>query len=308
MRRREEPPDPAHGQPDEPTATGELPTPPLPRRAIISPTGHGQGEGGRAARKVTAVQPPGWHLLPEPGPEPASGSRHRRLRLVLSGALAAFAAAAIGVGFLTFSNRAHVGPSARSPRQGSQSAAAQGSASSGSSHSAPSAARTGGAGGAPAAAAFPALTGVGCAPLPGTSAIMGMRSAGGDGWEGVSGGLPACGGRALASRKTGALGVVQDVFTWAFRVGHPATCTAEIFVADTNPSSGLAHYNVYGDSLAAGARIGQFVIEQAAQKGRWVPEGSWNVAGTLRIQLTDAPAYAGDRYHVTASAARASCR
>src|SRR5207247_9957245 len=52
MRRREEPPDPAHGQPDEPTATGELPTPPLPRRAVISPTGQAQGEGGRAARKV----------------------------------------------------------------------------------------------------------------------------------------------------------------------------------------------------------------------------------------------------------------
>jgi len=123
----------------------------------------------------------------------------------------------------------------------------------------------------------------------------------------VSGGLHACGGQALASRKTGTLGLVQDVFTWTFRVGHPATCTAEIFIADTNPSSGFAHYNVYGDSLAPGTRIGQFVIEQVTRKGQWVREGTWNVAGTLHIQLTDAPAYAGDQYHVTASAARATC-
>ena len=65
---------------------------------------------------------------------------------------------------------------------------------------------------------------------------------------------------------------------------------------------GRAFYEIGQAEKAAG------LIEQAAQKGRWVPEGSWNVAGTLRIQLTDAPAYAGDRYHVTASAARATCR
>ncbi len=259
------------------------------------------------AGQASAVLPTGWHMVPDPSPEPGSRSRRpRQSRLVVAGALAAFVAAAIGVGLLTFSHRAHVGQPARSAHPGSQAAGAQGAVSPRSSHQAP-AARTPGQAVAPAAAVFPAVAGVGCAPLPGTSAITGVRGGGGDGWASVSGGLHACGGQALASRKTGTLGLVQDVFTWTFRVGHPATCTAEIFIADTNPSSGFAHYNVYGDSLAPGTSIGQFVIEQVTRKGQWVREGTWNVAGTLHIQLTDAPAYAGDQYHVTASAARATC-
>ena len=100
---------------------------------------------------------------------------------------------------------------------------------------------------------------------------------------------------------------MRDTFTWTFNVGHPATCTAQIFIADANPSSGSAKYYVYGDSLATGARIGRFEINEASAKGQWVQEGSWQVRGTLSVQLTDAPAFQGDVYHVTASAAKANC-
>ena len=160
---------------------------------------------------------------------------------------------------------------------------------------------------APGVAQFPALTGVGCTPSQGTSAVTGTRNQGGDGWTGVNGGLPDCRGQAIATRKTGTVGLVQDTFTWTFHVGHPATCTAQIFIADINPSSGSAHYDVYGDSLAPASRIGQFDINQRAAKGQWIQEGSWQVQSTLSIQLTDAPAFPGDIYHVTTSAAKANC-
>jgi hypothetical protein len=156
-------------------------------------------------------------------------------------------------------------------------------------------------------AQFPALAGVGCHPGTGISAVTGALGPGGDGWAGVRGGLPACGGQALATRKTGTTGLAQDTFTWTFRVGHPAACTAQIFIANTNPSSGFARYSVYADSSGPGARIGQFVIDQGAMKGQWVTEGPWRVRDVLHIQLTDAPAFPGDRYHVTASATRANC-
>jgi len=136
---------------------------------------------------------------------------------------------------------------------------------------------------------------------------MGTRGRGGDGWTSVGGGLPACGARAIATRKSGITGLVEDTFTWTFHTGHPAACTAQIFVADTNPSSGLAHYEVFGDSLAVGATIGQFEIDQGTAKGQWVEEGPWQVQNVLNVQLTDAPDFPGDIYHVTASAARARC-
>ena len=136
---------------------------------------------------------------------------------------------------------------------------------------------------------------------------MGTRSPGGDGWIRVGGGLPACGGQAIATRKSGIMGLVEDTFTWTFHTGHRATCTAKIFVADTSPSSGFAHYEVYGKSLAAGTSIGQFEIDQGTAKGQWIQEGPWQVQNMLNLRLTDAPAFPGDTYHVTASAALAQC-
>jgi len=220
--------------------------------------------------------------------------------------VAVLAAAVLGLAYLAFFRPGHVAQAARSQHPASSrsprvtTATARASAT-------PSATPTTSATPTAVAAQFPALAGVGCPQGAGTSAVTGARSPGGDGWISVRGGLPACGGQALATRKTGTTGLVQDTFTWTFRVGHPATCTARIFVANTNPSSGNAHYAVYGESRAAGASIGQFEIDQGAAKGQWVQEGTWPVRGTLRIQLTDAPAYPGDFYHVTASAARANC-
>jgi hypothetical protein len=214
------------------------------------------------------------------------------------------AVAVLGLAYLVFFRPGHAGQAVRSSHTTSPA----------SSHPTPPAAprvtpspaRTS-AGATPAGALFPALAGVGCAARQGTGAVIGTRNSGGDGWINVPGGLPACGGKALATRKSRTLGLVQDTFTWTFHTAHPATCSAEIFVARTNPSSGFAHYDVYGDSLATGARIGQLEINQGAAKGQWVEEGTWKVQHILHIQLTDAPAFPGDQYHVTASAVRATC-
>ena len=214
------------------------------------------------------------------------------------------AVAVLGLAYFAFFRPGHAGQAVRSSH--TTSPAASHPASPAAPRVTPSPTRTS-AGATPGVALFPALAGVGCPARHGTGAVIGTRNPGGDGWINVPGGLPACGGKALATRKSGTLGLVQDTFTWTFHTAHPATCTAEIFVARTNPSSGFAHYDVYGDSLAVGARIGQFEIDQGTAKGQWVREGTWKVRDILHIQLTDAPAFPGDLYHVTASAARANC-
>ncbi len=256
---------------------------------------------------------PGPPPLPFPAEFEATGRRpraphaHTQSRRVRAGGgrygwplfasgLAIVVAAAVGVGYLMFFHSGRV----------IRNAASAGTASQHPRHPTPSARVTRGTI-TPGGAQFPALAGVGCAGGAGTSAVTGTRSQAGDGWEHVDGGLPACGGQAIATRKTGTLGLEQDTFTWTFQVGQPATCTVQIFIADTNPSSGSAQYDVYSGSLVPGAWMGQFEINQAAAKGLWVQEGGWRVQGTLSVQLTDAPAYQGDTYHVTASAAKANC-
>jgi hypothetical protein len=149
--------------------------------------------------------------------------------------------------------------------------------------------------------------GHGCPAAQGASAAA-VAGAGGDGWIDVGGGPPACHDRALATRKTGQVNLVQDTFGWTFQIGHPATCTAEFFIADVNPSSGIAHYQVF-TANSAHRPIAAFDIEQGQSKGTWVPAGPWRTpTGVLRLQLTDRAAFPGDLNHVTASAARATCR
>ncbi len=250
--------------------------------------------GGHSARGERTA--PGERTGPR-HPGPGRGSRGpRRAPPLLAGALAVFAVAVLGLGYFVFFRPGHVGQAVRSSH----------AASTGSAPATPSPVRTSAAA-TPGVAQFPAVAGVGCDPRAGSGAVTGTRNPGGDGWVRVHGGLPACGGQALATRKSGMTGLVQDTFTWAFHTGHPSTCTAQIFIARTNPSSGFARYDVYGDSLAAGASIGQFEIDQGATKGQWVREGTWKVRDALHIQLTDAPDFPGDIYHVTASAARVSC-
>jgi serine/threonine-protein kinase len=148
---------------------------------------------------------------------------------------------------------------------------------------------------------------------PGCPAVAGASAAaagdGGDGWAQVGGGLSSCHGRALASRKTGRVTAVQDTFGWTFKIGHPATCRAAIFIADVNPSSGTAHYEVFATDRPPRTPVATFDISQGQSKGMWVPAGPWHVpTGTLQIQLTDAAAFPGDINHVTASATRATCQ
>ena len=226
-------------------------------------------------------------------PRPAGGGWRTTFRGIAAIAVVAAVASLGHLMFLHFDRVVRLAPSARATAQHPRRAML-------SAGSAPST-------NAPGVAQFPALTGVGCPPRQRTSAITGARSQGGDGWIRVHGGLPDCRGQAIATRKTGTVGLVQDTFTWTFHVGHPAICTAQIFIADINTSSGSAQYDVYGNSLAPDARIGHFEINQRAANGQWVREGSWQVESTLSVQLTDAPAYPGDVYHVTASAAKANC-
>src|SRR5947209_1331641 len=120
MGRREEPPDPVRWPVDEPAADLQA-MPPTEWLALASSLPSGEpmspevpaapgetlpeadpdpAEDIRVARKTTAVLPTGWHMVPDPSPEPGSRSRRpRQSRLVVAGALAAFVAAAIGVVF-----------------------------------------------------------------------------------------------------------------------------------------------------------------------------------------------------------------
>ncbi|HKB30299.1 MAG TPA: hypothetical protein VKD26_05615 [Streptosporangiaceae bacterium] len=59
-----------------------------------------------------------------------------------------------------------------------------------------------------------------------------------------------------------------------------------------------------------GAEAERAAARLARSQDPWLdvtPEDEWLAMASSRIQLTDAPAYPGDFYHVTASAARANC-
>jgi hypothetical protein len=171
----------------------------------------------------------------------------------------------------------------------------------------------GGHSGRPAKGSAVSIVYVGGDAGPGCPAVAGASAAaaggGGDGWVQVGGGPGICHGQALASRKTGRVTAVQDTFAWTFQIGHPATCRAAIFIADVNPSSGTAHYEVFATDRLPRTPVATFDIRQGQSKRMWVPAGPWHVpAGTLQIQLTDTAAFPGDINHVTASATRATCQ
>jgi serine/threonine-protein kinase len=148
--------------------------------------------------------------------------------------------------------------------------------------------------------------GPGCPAVTGASAAA-AAGAGGDGWLDVGGGPAVCRDRALATRKSGQVDMVQDTFDWTFQIGRSAICTAAIFIANVNPSSGTAHYQVFGTTPPL-KPIAAFNIAQGQSKGTWVQAGPWRTTtGVLRLQLTDLAAFPGDVNHVTASAAHATC-
>lgn len=94
-----------------------------------------------------------------------------------------------------------------------------------------------------------------------------------------------------------------------------------MYIAAADSSSGYAHYRLIipapsaaTNSPTTNATAGQgvmFQINQSTANGKFVaaPEltGLNLPDGSVQLVLTDAGAYAGDTFHVTASAVQASC-
>ena len=123
----------------------------------------------------------------------------------------------------------------------------------------------------------------------------------------VGGGDPACGGTADAFRKSGKPSESGSSAAWSFAFHRSVTCTLRIYVANTDPSSGTAVYQV-----AASGVTRQFSVSQARQKGSFAaPASLQNLAasdGVIKVTLTDISANQGDQNHVTASSVSAACQ
>jgi hypothetical protein len=138
--------------------------------------------------------------------------------------------------------------------------------------------------------------------MTGVSTSMQSR---GDGWIKIPGGPRECGGQAVATYTTTSTSTVLDTYTWTFQTHSSSRCTMRIFIADANPSSASAHYDVYSGAN----RIDGFELSQAGYRGRWATLGPWqgSVNGTLTLRLTDEADYPGAHHHVTASAVTLNC-
>lgn len=130
--------------------------------------------------------------------------------------------------------------------------------------------------------------------------------------ENAGGGAPDCGGAAVAFVKSGVTRPGASSFAWTFHPGGSARCTLSVFIAQTAPSSGVATYQLLtpADTPAPPAAV-TLKINQGAAKGAWVsPPQLTDVpvpGGAVELRLTDAGAYPGDTFHVTASAVKAVC-
>ncbi len=157
------------------------------------------------------------------------------------------------------------------------------------------------------------LAGPGCPASPWTA--VAQRGAAASGPPANLGGGPAdCGGRTVGFVKDGITAPGSSGYAWTFRIGAPARCGLSVYIADAKTSSGFAHYrlSIPAPSSVSGAAAGtMFQINQSASKGQWVaPLELSNLMlhdGSVQLTLTDAGSYAGDRFHVTASAVRAVC-
>ena len=148
------------------------------------------------------------------------------------------------------------------------------------------------------------VAGPGCAASPWAVFFI---TPGGSVETGVGGGYAGCGAAADALRKSGVVTADGVAYArWSFAFKRAVTCTLQVYIADTAPSSGSAVYTI----TAAGATK-RFSLKQSAHKGAFVgaPELTAVAApdGVLTVLLTDASPTAGDRNHVTASAVRATC-
>ncbi|HEY3867940.1 MAG TPA: serine/threonine-protein kinase [Actinocrinis sp.] len=147
------------------------------------------------------------------------------------------------------------------------------------------------------------LTGPGCPASPyATYTVTAPNSLETD----VGGGDPACGGHADAFRKSGTAAGDGAGAVWSFALGRSVTCTLSVFVADTDPSSGLAVYKI---TTSAGTE--SFQLNQAADRGKNTPAPQASVSapdGNLTLTLTDISADRDDVNHVTASSVTATCQ
>ena len=258
-----------------------------------------------------AADPTARTTAPEPpGPPPqAVGVRRERLvsrRRRVQALLAVLMLAAIGVGgWFAASALGRPGGSAAAMHTGNahpsvadpSSARASAARSTKKATTRPSAAFPGGT----------ALAGPGCASSPWTVFFI---TSGGTLETGVGGGYPGCGGSADAFRKSGDTATASADAAhaqWRFDFKRAVVCTLQVYLANTDPSSGSAVYQVVADGA-----VRSFTLSQADGKGGFVgaPDLTDLTApdGVVRLTLTDTSPYAGDQGHVTASAVTASCR
>jgi len=147
------------------------------------------------------------------------------------------------------------------------------------------------------------VAGVGCASTKWTVFSITSGSLETD----VHGGDPACGGPADAFRKSGNDTESGSSAKWSFDFKRPVTCTLKIYIANADPSSGIAVYKI-----VAGSKENRFQVSQADNKGTFVANADLDnltaADGVIRLTLTDISAVKGDQNHVTASSVSAVCR
>ncbi|HZU58200.1 MAG TPA: protein kinase [Actinocrinis sp.] len=176
---------------------------------------------------------------------------------------------------------------------------------------------------APATAPAPSVPVMPTAPLPGTFLTgpgcpttpwaMITQSVAADGGlvANAGGGAPDCGGAAVAFVKSGTTNPGASSYSWTFHLGWSARCTLSVFVANTAPSSGIATYQLFLPTDNAATPTATVKLNQGKTKGQWVsaPQltGVALPGGSVQLRLTDAGAFTGDRFHVTASAVKAAC-
>ncbi|MBS2965560.1 protein kinase [Actinocrinis puniceicyclus] len=155
------------------------------------------------------------------------------------------------------------------------------------------------------------LAGPGCPASQWAGSTQAIAAAGGL-VANVGGGAPDCGGAALAFLKSGSTAPAASSYTWAFHLSWTARCTLSVYIANAAPSSGFAQYRLdVPVARSAAPTTLSFRINQGQAKGQWVAAPQLNNIslpdGSVQLVLTDAGAFPGDRFHVTASAVKAAC-
>lgn len=90
--------------------------------------------------------------------------------------------------------------------------------------------------------------------------------------------------------------VPENYFQWRFGLTEPATrrCVFEVFIPDSPFASASVRYDVADSFEDAQHRIGQFAIDQRANRGTWVPAGVVIVLTTADVLVQiGSPAVAG---------------